>query len=131
MKVILPLLWIPFFGAAAISMFIRSDSGPPRLMFLFVWIAGSAFFLWDSARLKNVSVDRDFLYVSNYFRETAIALSDIYDVTENVWLNTHPITIHLKSPSAFGDKIVFMPKTRFSFFSSHPVVAELKRLARR
>ena len=30
----------------------------------------------------------------------------------------------------FGDRIVFMPKIRwFAFFSSHPVVGELRRLA--
>lgn len=41
------------------------------------------------------------------------------------------LQIHLKWPSEFGDKIVFMPKTRiFAMFSSHPVVKELKRLAR-
>jgi hypothetical protein len=52
-------------------------------------------------------------------------------VTENVWLNMHPVTIHLKAPAEFGDRIVFMPKGRsFAFFSSHPVVAELKELAR-
>jgi len=114
-------------------MFIRSDAGPlspPPWIFLFFWIAGSAFLVWDAARLKFVSVDDDFLYVSNYLREIAIPLTDIYDVTENVWINTHPVTIHLKSPSEFGDKIVFMPKTRFSLFSSHPVVKELKQLAR-
>ena len=49
----------------------------------------------------------------------------------NPWLNLHPVTIHLNSPSEFSDKIVFMPKVRaFAFFSSHPVVDELKELAR-
>ena len=132
-KFVLPALWIPLFGVAPLSMFIRSDAGPlspPPWIFLFFWIAGSAFLVWDAARLKFVSVDDDFLYVSNYLREIAIPLTDIYDVTENVWINTHPVTIHLKSPSEFGDKIVFMPKTRFSLFSSHPVVKELKQLAR-
>jgi hypothetical protein len=88
------------------------------------------FFLWDALRLKVVNVDEHFLYVSNYLKEIAIPLSNIYDVTENFWLNTHPVTIHLKSPSEFGGRIVFMPKTRFLFFSSHPVVKELKQLAR-
>jgi len=63
--------------------------------------------------------------------QIAIPLSEIYDVTENVCVNIHPVTIHLRSPSEFGDKIVFMPTTRFfAFFSPHPVVNELKELAR-
>jgi hypothetical protein len=63
--------------------------------------------------------------------EISIPLSEISDVTENVWLNSHPSRYDLKSPSEFGDKIVFMPKVRvFAFFSSHPVVSELTELAR-
>ena len=103
---------------------------PVKWIFLFAWIAGSAFIYWSCLRLKKVSVDDHFLYVSNYIKEVPISLSEIYDVTENVWLNMHPVTIHLKSPTEFGDKIIFMPKVRlFAFFSSHPVVDELKELA--
>jgi hypothetical protein len=81
-------------------------------------------------RYKEVSVDEEYLYVSNFIKEIAIPLSDIVDVTESRWLNTHPVTIYLKSPSEFGNKIVFMPTIRFFGFTSHPVVSELKRLAR-
>ena len=84
--------------------------------FLFGWIVGCVFIYWICIRLKEVSVDDDFLYVSNYRKEIAIPLSEIYDVTENVWVNIHPVTIHLRSPSEFGDKIVFMPTTRFFAF---------------
>ena len=114
-------------------MFLMGESknAPPKFIFLLGWIIGIAFFYWACIRLKAVSVDDNFLYVSNYLKEITIPLSNIYDVTENRWLNIHPVTIHLKSPSEFGDKIIFMPKVRvFSFFSSHPVVAELKELAR-
>jgi len=104
---------------------------PPKWIFLFFWFAGSAFIYWSCIRLKEVSVDDHFLYVSNYLKEIIIPLSEIYDVTENVWVNIHPVTIRLKSPSEFGDKIVFMPTVRFfAMFSSHPVVSELKELAR-
>jgi hypothetical protein len=133
MKIVLPAFWIAMFGVGTINLFLFSDEGlqsPPAWVTLFVWIAGSVFFLWDALRLKVVNVDEHFLYVSNYLKEIAIPLSNIYDVTENFWLNTHPVTIHLKSPSEFGGRIVFMPKTRFLFFSSHPVVKELKQLAR-
>jgi hypothetical protein len=130
-KFFLPALWIPFFGLGAIQALICCANEPPGWIFPFFWIAGSAFLWFNSARLKYVSVDDEFLYVSNYLREIAIPLSDIYDVTENRWINHNPITIQLKSPSEFGDKIVFMPKVRaFAFFTSHPVVAELKQLAR-
>jgi hypothetical protein len=133
MKVIFPALWIPLFGLGALTAFFGGFKGADenfRWMFLFAWVAGSAFIYWSCVRLKEVSVDDDYLYVSNYIKEARIPLSEIYDVTENVWLNIHPVTIHLKSPSGFGDRVIFMPRVRFfSFFSSHPVVAELKALA--
>jgi hypothetical protein len=134
MKVILPGIWIPVFGIGALSGFLRPVQGPedsPKWVFLFMWIAGSVFICWGSVRYKEVSVDEEYLYVSNYIKEITIPLSEIVDVTENRWLNTHPVTIHLKSPSEFGDEIVFMPTIRFfGLFGSHPVVSELKRLAR-
>jgi len=134
MKVIFPGLWIPLFGMAPLMMFLGLAQGPdapPKWLFLFIWLVGSAFIYWGCVRLKEVSVDAEFLYVSNYIKEITIPLSEIFDVTENLWLNIHPVTIHLKSPSEFGDKIVFMPTVRFfSLFSSHPVVSELKELAR-
>jgi len=117
-----------------LGMFLGGFEGPdlpPKLLFLFFWLGGSAFIYWSCIRLKEVSVDDDFLYVSNYLKEIVIPLSEIYDVTENVWVNIHPVTIRLKTPSEFGEKIVFMPTVRFfALFSSHPVVTELKELAR-
>ncbi|HEX8129309.1 MAG TPA: hypothetical protein VF527_09425 [Pyrinomonadaceae bacterium] len=132
-KVVFPVLWIGVWGIGTLSMFLISDwnpDAPPRFLFLSIWVIGAAIIYWSSVRLKKVSVDENFLYVSNYLKEISIPLSDIDDVTENVWVNIHPVTIHLKSPSAFGDKIRFMPKVRFALFSSHPVVGELKELAR-
>lgn len=133
MKVIFPVLWIAVTGIGIVAMFFaeKGENGPPKLMFLLFWIMGIAFLYWTSMRLKAVNIDDEFLYVSNYLKEISIPLSNIDDVTENRWINIHPVKIHLKSPSEFGDKIIFMPKVRvFSFFSSHPVVAELQELAR-
>jgi hypothetical protein len=134
MKFIFPAFWIPLFGFGTLSMFLNVFEGPdppPKWIFLLAWVAGSVFIWWGCVRLKEVSVDDNFLYVSNYLKEIAIPLSDIHDVTENRWVNIHPVTIRLKATSKFGDKIVFMPTARFfAFFSSHPVVSELKELAR-
>ena len=130
MKIVLPGLWVGGVGILVLMSFFNSFSGaPPKLTFLIIWIGGSVFVCWTNVSLKDVSVDENFLYVSNYLKEIAIPLSDIYDVTENRWINFHPVTIHLGSPSEFGHKIVFMPRTRFWIYSPHPVVAELKRLA--
>jgi hypothetical protein len=132
MKIIFPAFWIPLWGFFVLIMFVGPLEGaatPSKWLFLFVWVAGSGFTYWSCIRLKEVSVDDDFPYVSNYLKEVSIPLSEIYDVTDNLWINIHPVTIHLKSPSEFGDKIVFMPTVRFFGRGSHPVVNELKELA--
>ena len=70
------------------------------------------------------------LYVSDYRKEITIPLSEIADVTENRWLNAHPVTIRFRNPTAFGDKIVFMPKLKyFAFWTGHPIVGELLNAA--
>ena len=132
-KFVVPGIWTAVVGLAVLASFIGGDDARPdgKWLVLGAWVVGASMFFWSGSKLKEVSVDGRFLYVSNYRDEIVIPLSDIYDVTESFWTNTHPITIHLKSRSQFGDKIVFIPKTRmFAFFSSHPVVKELKQLAR-
>lgn len=131
-KVIFPAIWIPIFGLGAAVMFLTPFNGKSGsgCFFLFLWIGGTVAIYYFAIRLKDVSVDDEFLYVSNYLKTVKIPVSQIYDVTEIVWLNIHPVTIHLRSPSEFGTKIVFMPTMRyFGFFSSHPVVAELKQMS--
>lgn len=109
--------------------YIPSEAPVVFIIFIFIWWFGFA--VWAATKLKKVGLDQDFLYVSDYFNETRIPLRDIYDVTEFRWVNIHPVTIHLKKPSEFGDKIVFAPPYRhFGFFTSHPIVEELKELAR-
>jgi len=133
LKVIMPVIWIFVGGIQTISMVfdgVREPNAPPAWFFLCLFVAGYGVIYWQGIRLKWVSVDGHYLYVSNYLKEISIPLSQVCDVTENRWLNSHPVTIHLRSSSDFGDKIVFMPKVRFfAFFSSHPVVNELKGLA--
>jgi len=132
MKIIFPAFWIPSGGfVTLIVLFSRDADVSAKLTLPCMFVVGSAFIYWSGIRLKEVSIDNDFLYVSNYLKEVSIPLSQIYDVTENRWVNIHPVTIHLNSPSEFGDKITFMPRTRFfALYSSHPVVNELKALAR-
>ncbi len=75
-------------------------------------------------------MDQTTLYVSNYWKEIEVPLNCVSDVTENRWLNTHPVTIHFRDMTDFGSKITFIPTTRmFAFWSSHPIVEEIKQAA--
>lgn len=98
---------------------------------LFIAVTTGAYlFFWFHLRSKEVSIEGDFLYVSNFLKEIKIPLSEVRKVTEMSLMNPNPVTIHLKNETRFGRKIIFIPTYRmFSFFSSHPIVEELKERA--
>jgi len=139
MKVIFPVVWIGGFASFTVAAFvgnvpIRDQYGNPagpeaKWALLAATVAGAAFIYWGGIRLKRVQVDGSMLYVSNYVEEIAVPLRDVTEVTENRWINIHPVTIHLHSETAFGSSITFMPTIRFfAFWSSHPIVAELEAM---
>ena len=88
----------------------------------------TAFIYYFAVRLKRVRIDEQALYISNYLTEVRIPLRDVAEISENRWINIHPVTIEFQRETPFGERIVFMPKVRwFAFWSSHPIVAELRQ----
>jgi hypothetical protein len=138
MKFVFPIVWISGFGLGTLALWAGAfndsagNGAPPEMKwaFLAAWTAGTAFILWGCAGLKKVRMDQDSLYISNFRKEIVVPLSSIGSVTENRWINIHPITIHFRAPTEFGNKVTFMPTSRFfGFWSSHPVVEELRGTA--
>jgi hypothetical protein len=137
MKFVFPIIWISLFGLGTLGLFLGAfrgrDNNPPeawlKWQFLAMWILGSVFIWWVCARLKKVCIDGDAIYVSNYFKELRISLDTIRDVSENRWINIHPVTIHFRTATPFSDRVVFMPTMRFFGWRTHPVVGELRKLA--
>ena len=129
-KTIFPACWVAGFGAVT-AFFWFSRGLPPETgwLFLVAWVAGALSFWWWCVPLKRVRADGGALYVSNFRKEIVVPLNFIESVTENRWINIHPVTIHFRGDTEFGRKISFMPKSRVMFFwSSHPVVGELRRM---
>lgn len=142
MKTVFPILWIGAFTAATISLFLSpeswhgSDGGPPdgglKWFFLIITIVGTVFIWRTGVRLKRVRMDEKALYISNFSNEIMVPLVNVAEVTENRWINIHPVTIHFHADTEFGSRITFMPKARwFAFWSSHPVVQEIRLAAGR
>ena len=81
--------------------------------------------------LKKVSVDERNLYISNYFKEIAVPLSEIDRVEELNEFRAKLILIHLKSTTKFGQEIKFLPQTEFRWrWKEHSVVGALKEMAK-
>ena len=137
LKFVFPVVWIGGFAAATLSLFLGphswtgSDGGPPeaslKWLFLFGTLVGTIFIWWACVRLKRVRMDEEALYISNYSAEIVVPLANVAEVTENRWVDSHPVTIHFHSDTSFGSQVTFMPKIRwFAFWSSHPVVEEIR-----
>jgi hypothetical protein len=92
-----------------------------------------AFVVWGTVgflgALKRVEVDDAALYVSNYFTEVRIPLSEVRVVRESGgYKDFTKVTIGLRSRSAFGKTIEFLPRFRLTWSGTHPAVRELRAL---
>jgi len=90
---------------------------------VFAWAVG-----W-TIRLKRVEVDDHALYVSNYRSEIRIPLTDVCEVNETTGDRRYfYVSIDLRKPSAFGQRIIFRPQFRWYWSGLHPAVRELQPL---
>lgn len=84
------------------------------------------------APLKVVRIDDKAFFVSSYRREVRIPFSEVDKITDNPRLNTKAITIHIRTKTEFGRKVMFMPMVDLSsFMTSHPMADELRDRMRR
>jgi len=138
-KYVSPVLWSALFGFLTIGLWLGVVHGrpadPPQpwmpWLFLIIWVAGTAIHIWFSRRVKRVQMDDHALYVSNYFSESSVPLSEIADFTETTWTRPSIVTIHFRTRTPAGSRVAFIPKSRFFGFAPHPVIAELRTLSDR
>ena len=136
MKWVFPVLWIGGFGAGTCALWLGASHGrggqaPPdwlKWQFLALWLAGTVFNIWFCGRIKRVAVDDEALYVSNYWSEVRIALAEVSHFTQSFLSRPATVTIHLRRLSAAGERVVFIPKSRWVLFGIHPVIIELQAL---
>lgn len=133
-KVILPILFalgIVNIGVLGLRGWYATPEEMPWQIVLMI-VAFLFLSLWLFWPLKKIAIDDNNLYVSDFHTEITIPISEIEKVSEFILSKPRRVTIHLKNPTQFGRKIVFLAMYRpFGFLSSHPIVAELRELARR
>src|SRR2546423_1019509 len=106
------MLPAPFFVLLAILLgvgfyFDPSELFPDGAIGLLIFMVAMMLFAWHSGRVKFVSVDSDNLYVSGYRKSTVVPLGDIQFVHYSPGVGL--VNVRLRSPSAFGSTITFMP----------------------
>ena len=139
-KFIVPAMWLIGWGLGTFALYFANhrDDGRSansilefRRIYLGFGLLASGLVYWFCVRLKRVSIDSTTLYVSNYLKEVQVPLRDIAQVTENRWVNSHPVTIEFQCDTEFGRSILFMPPIRIlGGWRPHPVVEELREAAR-
>ncbi len=129
-KFIFPTLWLGGFGLGTVWLVINPPrDGPHPLMFAAGLVFGAILFYRWGFSLKKVRAMENGLLVSNYRHEMFVAYGQISGVRENKFINIRPITVHLRSATAFGSSFVFMPYTAFVLFGDHPVATRLRERA--
>jgi len=69
----------------------------------------------------------DALIIRNKGKEERIAFADIMNINYSSFINPPRVTLSLRQPSIFGDKVTFCAPVRFVPFATSPVVDDLIR----
>jgi len=131
-KRVFPVIWFGFLiFFIAISSFVGLNGGQvPQLPFLIIPAVMMVLGYFIMKRLVFDLVDEvydlgDALLVKNGYQEDRIALSDITNVNYSPLINPPRVTLSLRRPSLFGDKVSFCAPLRFVPLSTSPVIDAL------
>ncbi|HEV7702694.1 MAG TPA: hypothetical protein VGO46_00320 [Gemmatimonadaceae bacterium] len=135
-KFIFPAIWISLFGFVGFLALKTGSRGTGTdkttgIIMAAAWFLVSALLLRTVIPLMRVQLREGRIYVSNYRREIEIEPSEIERITQNVWINVRPITLHLRHETSFGTRIRFLPPSRaiIAFWKEDPIVDQLRRFA--
>ena len=133
-KRIFPVILLGFlllFVTAALAT-QRSANAPPAALFFLVavFMAVIGFFIFRKLifdLVDEVLDAGDALVVRNKGQEERILLPDIINIGYTQFVNPPRVTLWLRTPGLFGDKVSFCPPAGFSPFAVSPIVDDLVR----
>lgn len=131
-KYIFILMWVIGFAfGARETIFFSHEFDARWLQYVVTWGAITLFMYFSTGSIKNVSMNtrKKQLEVSNFYRTTTIAFSEIADIDGSTYLSPRLVWFTLKNSSTFGKKISFIPINRPSKgIGKHPLVQELRKI---
>lgn len=124
LRIFLPTLWIAFFGTFLVTLLIssRKDLGSFSTSYfkmgLLAFIIIFLFVFWKTLfRLKRVDADKEFIFVTNYFKNVRYPHNDIDKIELSKGYLFEYATLVLKGKGTFGDRIMFIvSKKRLELF---------------
>jgi hypothetical protein len=131
-KRVFPIFWFGFLVLFMIGPTVISwNTGQaPNPMFLIMPIFMMVFGYFIMKKMVFNLVDEvfdagDALLVKNGSLEEQIPLADITNVSYAQLMNPPQVTLSLRQPTSFGDKVTFCAPTRLMPFATSPVIDDL------
>ncbi len=89
----------------------------------------AAVFAVTGFRFTKVTATERGLVVSTLRREILVPYDQIATVRESGYQGSRPITVELRSPTAFGTRIVFVPYLSLAVVGAHPAAVLIRERA--
>jgi hypothetical protein len=108
------------------------EQAAPDYWFAAIWGAGAILACCYGLWLKHVSLDENFLYVSNYRGEVSFPLSSVCGVKEwSIPLSLRLIFVYVSEPSGYVRTIIFQaPLASYFSLRESQTFLELRRIVR-
>lgn len=129
LRIFIPVLFTVFFGAMTVYLWVDQRgyygnvSGTTvRLVFTAFFIGMLAVFLLTVWRLRRVEMSREWVYVTDFFRQARYPWSNISAVTETSIGIGRIVRVRFHAPGSFGESALFLASgSRWRLFKEeHP-----------
>ena len=130
-KRVFPIIWFGFLAAFFVIALVNGRTDPvshlPNLIIPAVMtIIGYRFMKKMAFNLVDEVFDvGDALLVKNGSQQEQIPLADITNISYAQMMNPPQVTLSLRQPTSFGDKVTFCAPTRLIPFATSPVIDDL------
>ena len=127
LKIFFPTFWFVFYGAVVIAIFAMpqqqmSLSASLKYGVLIFYLSGSLVIYFTLLNLKRVEYDKDFLYVTNYFKTVRVPWPNVETLQEKRILFVRVGYFKFKNAITFGKWISFVESRSLMrhFKAAHP-----------
>ena len=131
-KRVFPIFWFGFLTLFMIGPIVvgwRSGENPQAMFFIVpVLMMGFGYFIMKKMvfnLVDQVFDAGDALLVKNGSQQEQILLADITNISYAQMMNPPQVTLSLRQPTSFGDKVTFCAPTRLMPFATSPVIDDL------
>ena len=119
LRIFLPTIWMAFFGTFFLTLVFsgRTDLGSLSTSYfkmgLLAFIVIFVLVFWKTLfRLKRVDADKEYVYITNYFKNVRYPHADVEKIEQSKGFLFNYATLFLKGKGTFGDQIIFIVSKR-------------------